>query len=107
MGKNTLLIAVYHAKLQVFGEQPKSRALLVAAGADLFNPWYFGEIINHVLINRDQAAFLQSIIILSVVSLLSGKLPGVKFHVSFRIVALIDFSYRYGCPWGSLLNNHC
>lgn len=49
------------------------RALLVAAGADLFNPWYFGEIINHVLINRDKAAFLQSIIILSVVSLLSGK----------------------------------
>ena len=48
-------------------------ALLLAAGADLFNPWYVGEIINHVLITRDQAAFLQNILVISIVSLVSGK----------------------------------
>ena len=53
-------------------QEPMTSALFLAASADLFNPWYIGEIINHVLITRDQAAFLQNILIISIVSLVSG-----------------------------------
>lgn len=69
-------------------------ALLVAAGADLFNPWYVGEIINHVLITRDRDAFLNNIMIISIVSLVSAIATGLRGGIFTMVMARMGLRIR-------------
>ena len=69
-------------------------ALLLAAGADLFNPWYVGEIINHVLITRDEKAFLNNILIISIVSLVSAVATGLRGGLFTMVMARMGLRIR-------------
>ena len=69
-------------------------ALLLAAGADLFNPWFVGKIINHILITKDEKAFLYNIAIIAIVSLVSAVATGLRGGLFTLVMARMGLRIR-------------
>ena len=69
-------------------------ALLLAAGADLFNPWFVGKIINHILITKDEKAFLYNIAIIAIVSLVSAIATGLRGGLFTLVMARMGLRIR-------------
>ena len=69
-------------------------ALFIAAGSDLFNPWFIGKIINDIVVNQDAESFKQNIFIIILVTISTGIATGCRSGLFTLVMARMTLRLR-------------
>ena len=69
-------------------------ALFIAAGSDLFNPWFIGKIINDIVVNKDAESFKRNIFIIILVTISTGIATGCRSGLFTLVMARMTLRLR-------------